>query len=359
MSAAALRSLASAAAATLYDAIGRAETSAELDVLSQQVSCGWGTGAILDDDATYLFEYIKGRRPVRQQPPRRVTLPGFPLPEPNLQRVGRLPRRRAQRSPDRQASYDRRHRLAYSGVMPHHLAGRLTPSEMAALRIVADEYITRSRCELTLDEIAARAGVCRKTARRALHEARDQHLISIEERPVRGQKHRSNLVHIISLEWLKWLRRPKDRLDKSTEPIGGHSVAPTDKTLKDDCGGEGVHTAVPAVAAPPKSGQPSSEAIEFAAELANICGYQRAGVPRSWHEANPPQVVQVWLNELSGKRRPIDELRTLAMKVMRRKHTLSDASPPCSPRYFSAEVRKLASRRSPLQPTRDRSGRVA
>ncbi len=361
MSAAALRSLASAAATTIYDAVGVAGTEGELDKLTQSLWRGWGDGVISDGDATSLIEYIKDRRPVRRRSRRQGALPGLPLPEPNVQRVGRgrYPRRRAQRSPDKQASYDRRHRLAYSGVMPHHLAARLTIGEMAVMRVVADKYLTTSRCELTLDEIAARTGVCRKTARRAMHKARNQHLISIEERPVRGQKHRPNLVHIISLEWLKWLRRPKDRLDKSSEPIGGHSVAPTDKTLKDDCGDDGFHTADPAVAAPPKSGQPSKEAIKFAAELANIAGYRQAAVPKSWHEANPPQVVQVWLNKLTGmKHRPVDALRMLAMKVMRRKRMLSDPSPPYSPRYFSVEVKKFVDR-SHLQSKRDRSRRLA
>jgi hypothetical protein len=141
-------------------------------------------------DRGHRRNYISRRRPVRRSPERQGTLPGLPLPEPNLQRVGRLPKRREQRSPDRQASYDRRHRLAYSGVMPHHLAARLTVAEMAVMRIVADEYVRAARCELTLDEIAARAGMCRRTARRAMRAAREGLLISVEQRPVPGQKHR-------------------------------------------------------------------------------------------------------------------------------------------------------------------------
>ena len=153
---------------------------------------------------------------------------------------------------------------------------------------------------------------------------------------------------------------PAEQKDGSVERVqGGHSVAPTDITLGEDSGAVGVHAAITAAAALPESGQPSKEAIAFAAELANICGYRQAAVPSSWREANPPQIVQVWLNELRGNRQPIDALRTLTMKVMRRKHTLSDASPPYSPRYFSAEVRKLTQRRPQLQPTRDRSRRVA
>jgi len=313
----------SAAATTLFDAIGRAETEAELDELSRLVSRSWGGGTISDDDATCLWEYILGRRP-QPSAGRQKTLPGLPLPEPNVRRVGHFPKRRAQRSPDKQASYDRRHRLAYSGVMPRHLAARWTIGEMAVMRVVADEYLRVGRCDLTLDEIAPRAGVCRKTARRAMEKARDQHLISIEVRPVSGQKHLPNLVKIISFEWLKWLRRPKDKLNQSIEPIGGHSVAPTDKILKDDCGDDRNHPATFNSAAPPKSGQPSKEALEFAAELASICGYRQAALPRAWQEANPPQVVQVWLNELAAKARPVDVLRTLAMKVMRRKRMLSD-----------------------------------
>src|SRR5262249_62105804 len=95
--------------------------------------------------------------------------PILPLPEPNLRRVSRLfQRRRTQRSPDKQASGERRHRLAYSGVMPHHLAARLTPGDMAVMRVVADEYRRQGRCELARDEVAARAGVCPMTVRRAM-----------------------------------------------------------------------------------------------------------------------------------------------------------------------------------------------
>ena len=359
MSAIALNSLASAAATTLYDAIGRAETSAELDQLAGLLWRGYGDGVIAEDDANRLVEYIQLRRPLRRySSARQLTLPGLPLPEPNASRVGRLPKRRVQRSPDKQTSYDRRHRLAYSSVMPRHLGARLTVAQMAVMRVVADEYVRSTRCELTLDEIAARAGVCRKTARRAMATARDQHLISVELRPVRCRKHRPNLVQIISFEWLKWLLRPKTRRDQAGEPIGGHLVSPTkNKTSKDDSVVSNNANSAEA-SAPPKIGQPNKEAIEFAAELANISGYRRAAVPKSWRDANPPQVVQVWLNELAGgDGRPIAALRSLAIKVMRRKR-LHDASPPCSPRYFSAEVKKLVERLQ-VQPRREPSRRVA
>lgn len=97
-------------------------------------------------------------------------------------------RRRPQRSPDRQRSYERRHRLAWSGPLPGFLAGRLTIGDMAVARIIADEHLRRRFCDLSLDEIAARAGVCRKTAKRAMQRLRGLALIAIEERPVKGRR---------------------------------------------------------------------------------------------------------------------------------------------------------------------------
>jgi hypothetical protein len=297
MSAAALKSLVSAAATSIYDAVGVAETSAELDHLARLVSRGLLDGTICDDDARHLLEYIHLRRPVRR-PARQQSLPGLPLPEPNVCRIGRFPKRCVQRSADKQKSYDRRHELAYSGVMPHHLAARLTVGAMAVMHIVANEYRAQAVCDLELDEIAARAGVCRKTARRAMQVAQDQRLISVRERPMRGRKNLTNLVEVISFEWLKWLRRPKgDQQVARIEPvgrgpIGGHLFAPTDNRLEDDGGDASDRAAVPATAAPPLRRQPNKEAIEFATELANISGYRQAAVPESWRDAGRPGLDQ-------------------------------------------------------------------
>jgi hypothetical protein len=382
---AALQSLASAAAATIYDAIGVAETAAELDELAKAVWLGNLERAIGDDEAQHLAQYIERRRPLQRDPPQQVTFPGFPIPEPNLRRVGsmrhrsRFSRRREQRSPDKQASYERRHRLAYSGVLPRHLAPRLTIGEMAVMRIVGDEYIRAGGCELPLAAISARAGVCRKTAQRATRKAREERLITIEERPVRGQRHKANLIRIISFEWLKWLRRPKDRPNEANEAdllmaaadtsappqgperpaprttkpnlrsvSGRHFVSPTDTTLTDDGDGGVVEfkkIETPPDTARPQSGQPTKEAIAFADKLATIAGHRRATTPDSWLKANPPQVVQVWLNELGKyeldlRQRPVEILRICAKHVMERKRA-QDPSPPYSPRYFGPEIYKF------------------
>jgi hypothetical protein len=355
MSAAALQSLASAAAATIYDAIGAAETGAELDDLVKLVWRGNLDGAIDDVDAMRLVQYVEQRRPLHRHPHRQWTFPGIPIPAPNLRRVtstrqrSRFPRRREQRSPDKRASYERRHRLAYSGGLPRHLAPGLTVADMAVMRIVADEYVRSAGCELSLAEIAARAGGCRKTAKRALLKARTQRLISIEERPVLGQRNKPNLIRIISFEWLKWLRRSKEKNEpKQVAGGGGHFVPPTDTTTTDD-GGDDVVEFKKAEPPPetdrPESGQPTKEAMAFADELATLAGYKPATTPDSWRNANPPQVVQVWLNELGKyelylRQRPVDLVRNIAKHVMARKQ-VQDPSPPYSPRYFGVEIYRV------------------
>lgn len=144
-------------------------------------------------------------------------------------------RRRTQRSPDRQKSYERRHRLAWSGPLPGFLAGRLTIGDMAVARIVADEHLRRWFCDLSLDEIAARAGVCRKTAKRALRRLRLDGLISIEERPIKGRKSLTNVIRIISREWKCWLEK-RVTMGPPSEGIGGHLGTPTDTTVRKKAG---------------------------------------------------------------------------------------------------------------------------
>jgi hypothetical protein len=108
--------------------------------------------------------------------------------------------------PKRRERIERRRRLAASGPMPPALAASFTVSELAALRIVADECRDKGRCDRTLDEIALRAGCCRTSARNALRAARGHGLVDIEERRVPGRRSLPNVVRITSPEWLAWLR---------------------------------------------------------------------------------------------------------------------------------------------------------
>jgi hypothetical protein len=71
-------------------------------------------------------------------------------------------------------------------------------------------------CALHIDAIAARAGTCRTTVKNALREARRLNLVTVQERRRRGQKSLTNLVRIVSPEWMTWIR------------IGGKKSATTD-----------------------------------------------------------------------------------------------------------------------------------
>jgi hypothetical protein len=119
---------------------------------------------------------------------------------------GRFTRSRYQRSPDREKSILRRRQLAATWPMPPAMAAKLTTSQLAYARIVADEIAVNGTCDRTLDEIAARGGMCRKTAKRAQALLRDLKWIEIEWRPVDGKKHLPNVVTIVSVEWMAWIR---------------------------------------------------------------------------------------------------------------------------------------------------------
>jgi hypothetical protein len=125
--------------------------------------------------------------------------------------------RRPQRSPDRQASIERRRRLVASGPLPPPLAARFTWGEQAVMRIVGDECRAHGYCTLHIDAIAARAGVHRTTVQNALREAQGRGevpntpIISVQERRRRGQRSLTNIIRIVSREWSDWLRKSPSR----------------------------------------------------------------------------------------------------------------------------------------------------
>jgi DNA-binding transcriptional MocR family regulator len=121
--------------------------------------------------------------------------------------------------------------------MPPRLAARFTLAEQAVLAVVANEVsktdgadtsaaenregtLPNSGCTLTLDHIAALAGVCRSTVKNALREAQALGLIRIEERRLTAWRNAPNRVTITSPEWLSWLRLAR-------KGGGGKSVIPT------------------------------------------------------------------------------------------------------------------------------------
>jgi hypothetical protein len=116
--------------------------------------------------------------------------------------------RRPQRSPDRQASIERRRRMVGTIAMPPSLAAKFTWGEVAVLRVIGDQVKRHGTCSLYIDAIAAMAGMHRTTVQNALRQARRLGLITVEERrPPGRRKSLNNIVRIVSEEWLTWLRR--------------------------------------------------------------------------------------------------------------------------------------------------------
>jgi hypothetical protein len=149
------------------------------------------------------------------------TIPTKPAAAPGQQFKGSrcIPRQRP-RSVDRQASRDRRRRLGGSSALPDTLRHFYTEGQRAVLCVIAGEIKHHGCCDLPIDKIAALAGVCRTTVQTALHEARRLGHIKITERPIRGRKSLTNLIHVISKEWRTWMARGPS----AHRPIGSNSV---------------------------------------------------------------------------------------------------------------------------------------
>ena len=191
--------------AMFYDAMAATIESAtrnQLDDLSNQVWLAYGAGALADDQAQHLQEIIQQRRgPGRGPAPIAVVTTAAP---PRCW-IKRTPE---QRSPDRRASIARRRQHAATGPLPPNLAAGFTTSQLACLKIIADEFLAHGVCDLGHKAIAARAGTCETVAKRALWLAEHADtLVTVERRPRSGRKHLTNIIRIVRAEWLDWLAK--------------------------------------------------------------------------------------------------------------------------------------------------------
>jgi hypothetical protein len=171
------------------------------DNIAKDIWRAYAAGMLDDADAEAVAAAIEARRRVLRG---RAGESGGPTSKPFHGVPTRFPPRREQVSPDRRRSIERRRRLSYSADrnMPLMIADRFTPGEVAVLSIVAIEIREHGLCTRSYAEIAARAGVCRSLARRAIRRAADHGLLSIEERPLPGQKNLPNIVRITDTAWL-------------------------------------------------------------------------------------------------------------------------------------------------------------
>ncbi|ACA16352.1 hypothetical protein M446_1870 [Methylobacterium sp. 4-46] len=113
----------------------------------------------------------------------------------------------------RAASHHRR--IACSGPLPPTLAARYTPHKLAVLGVMGDAL----RSEMSVAEIAARAGVCIRTAQSALGLAERGGLLTITERPRKGAKSMTNVIDVTSREWQQWLSHSRRRRGIGCKPL--------------------------------------------------------------------------------------------------------------------------------------------
>lgn len=206
-------------------AIDGARTLTRLDHLSRSIWQGLAAGAVGDDDAQALAERLHACRAVLRGEIKPV---GIPVGRPSL-----FPPRRLQRAPQRPVAIARRRHLAASGPMPPGLACKFTVSELAVLRIIGDEVRQHGHCDRCVDELAARAGVCRRMVQNAIREAAWLGLLTIEERRREGRRNLPNVVRIVSKEWTSWLARGGRPSHPRAEPlIGCKKLHPTDNHYK-------------------------------------------------------------------------------------------------------------------------------
>jgi hypothetical protein len=174
----------------------------DLDHVAKLLWQGLGNGSVSEADAERLATLVEVRRSLRraQQPQRPIPLALAFTP------------RKTQRSPDRQRSKARRRQLAAAGPLPPPLAAMFTTGELAVLAVIVFEVRQNGVCDRPIDELVARSGTSRTTVQRAVRFAAISGLITKEERPRRGCKSLTNVIRVVSQEWLTWLKkRPAPR----------------------------------------------------------------------------------------------------------------------------------------------------
>src|SRR4029079_2592881 len=211
--------------AQMAAAIDGARTLTRLDHLSRSIWQGLAAGAVGDDDAQSLAERLHARRSLLRGEIKPV---GVPVGRPSL-----FPPRRLQKAPKRPVAIARRRHLAASGPMPPALACKFTVSELAVLRIIGDEVRQHGQCDRYVDELAARAGVCRRRVENAIREAARLGLLTVEERRREGRRNLPNIVRIVSKEGTSWLARGgRSSRPTAAATIGCKKMRPTDSRDK-------------------------------------------------------------------------------------------------------------------------------
>ncbi len=205
-----------------HQAAAGARSFPQLEEISRLLWRAHAEGQIPDVAAHAVSEAIQARRasfgsrtaPPQQKPP-----------------TGR--RRPAVRSPDRQASLERRRRQAMSGAVPARIAASFTMAEVAVLSVIARMCQRCGTCILPIDAVAALAGVSRTSVQNAMRQARRLGLIEVRERRRRGLPSMTNVITIISPDWKGWLKLGGQKVGfKTLSPTNNDSLSKGRKVEK-------------------------------------------------------------------------------------------------------------------------------
>jgi hypothetical protein len=195
----------------LAGAISHARSPQQCDQLARDIWRAHASGILSDDEAQAAAESIHAKKQA-----------GSPTLAGGFKNASSaFPRARQQRSPDKQASIERRRRLAACWPLPPALASKFTTSEQAALRVIADEMRRYGSCAMFIDKVAAIAGTCRTVVKNTLRKARALRLLTVEERRRRGQRSLTNVVRFLCTAWRHWINRRKTGGIFSTTTVDG------------------------------------------------------------------------------------------------------------------------------------------
>ncbi|MFJ7441303.1 helix-turn-helix domain-containing protein [Methylorubrum thiocyanatum] len=184
-----------------------------LPTITAQLWRAFGEGHVTEAEAEALSALIEARQVLRSPDPGATT--GSTSPDAPQDRV-RSPRTGRNGSrPRTDASMERRRRWAASGRMPPAIAARFTLAEQSVLSLVAAETCRRKDCRLSVGGMAAIAGVSETTVRNAIREAVRLGLLTVEERRITGWRNDTNVLRIVSAEWLSWLRLTRKRREEA------------------------------------------------------------------------------------------------------------------------------------------------
>ena len=168
----------------------------------------YGEGKVSEAEAEALSVLIEARTSETRRSPGQTPNPtgtgaGNATGAPDRQRS---PRTGVGSRPVTSTSLERRRRWAASGRLPPALAARFTLAEQAVLALVAAETARRGDCRLAVGHLAAIVGVAETTVRNAIREAKVLGLLTVEERRLTSFRNDTNVVRIVSPEWMAWLR---------------------------------------------------------------------------------------------------------------------------------------------------------